>query len=90
MKKIVAVNGRKSIAASIAVMLLGTLAGAFWLATTPSGLAQDGAPTPPPQCSVCHKRLQTLTFPCNSLEYRRHLDHGDAQRACEVTPVTNP
>lgn len=34
------------------------------------------------QCSVCHKRTSTLIFPCSSLDYRRHLDHGDVPGAC--------
>ena len=33
-------------------------------------------------CTVCHKRTTTITLPCNSLEYRRHLDHGDTPGAC--------
>ncbi|HEV3410142.1 MAG TPA: hypothetical protein VG095_07600 [Chthoniobacterales bacterium] len=59
---------------------------AFWFATAPLAQAQDGVTN----CQVCHKRSQTLTFPCSSLEYRRHLDHGDAMGACMVTPVSNP
>ncbi len=33
-------------------------------------------------CSVCHKRMTTLILPCNSLEFQRHMDHGDAVGAC--------
>lgn len=40
-----------------------------------------GAP-PPPQCTVCHKRTQTQTYDCSSLDYQRHLDHGDPAMAC--------
>ena len=29
-------------------------------------------------CVVCHKHTMTITLPCNSMEYRRHLDHGDS------------
>ncbi len=41
-------------------------------------------PTPPNQCEVCHRRTQTIILPCNSLEYQRHLDHGDQPGACQV------
>jgi len=34
------------------------------------------------QCQVCHKNLVTLTLPCDSTEYFRHLDHGDKQGVC--------
>ena len=84
MMKKLAIAGRSTTTASVSLLVLTTLAGAFWLATSPAGLAQgDG-------CSVCHKRTQTISFPCNSLEYRRHLDHGDPMGPCAVTPVTNP
>jgi hypothetical protein len=36
----------------------------------------------PEQCTVCHKHTTTITLPCNSMEYRRHLDHGDSVGAC--------
>ena len=36
----------------------------------------------PNGCTVCHKHTTSLTLPCNSLEYRRHLDHGDTPGAC--------
>lgn len=38
-------------------------------------------------CVVCHKRTQTLTLACNSLEYRRHIDHGDPMMACQGSPT---
>jgi hypothetical protein len=38
--------------------------------------------TNPNLCSVCHKQTTTITVPCNSLEYRTHLDHGDTPGAC--------
>ena len=85
MKNIVALTGRKSIVTPLALTLLGALAGTFWFATSQVALAGVE-----PTCTVCHKRSQTLTYPCNSLEYRRHLDHGDPMGACAVTPVTNP
>jgi hypothetical protein len=86
MKKLIA-GGKetKALKLSLGLGLGASLALAFWFATSPSVLAQDGA-----TCSVCHKRTQTLNFPCNSLEYRRHLDHGDAMGDCPVTPVSNP
>ena len=48
----------------------------------PPGSTPALAPTPPPQVQVCHKGKTTLTFPCNVLEYRRHLTHGDTVGAC--------
>ena len=35
-------------------------------------------------CTVCHKHITTITLPCNSLEYRRHVDHGDTEGPCPV------
>ena len=57
----------------------------FWFSTSPSGLAG-----PTQTCTVCHKMSQTLSFPCDSFDYRRHLDHGDQMGACQVTPTQNP
>lgn len=84
MKKLVSLgNGAKPVAASLAFVTAATLAVAFWFTTIPASVAQA-------QCTVCHKRRDTLTFPCASLDYRRHLDHGDTMGACAVTPTTNP
>lgn len=80
--------------------IFAALAVSFWVATTPSAGASpvgarrvieaeegDGSTS---QCTICHKRRQTLTLTCNSLDYRRHIDHGDTIGACNVTPVQNP
>lgn len=84
MKKLVSLPyPATSVAASFGLMLAATLAATFWFASGPSGQAQA-------QCTVCHKRTSTLTFACNSLDYRRHLDHGDTMGACSMTPVENP
>ena len=45
-----------------------------------SGLAAPAASG----CTVCHKRSATLVLPCNGLEYRRHLDHGDTLGPCPI------
>jgi N-acetylneuraminic acid mutarotase len=37
---------------------------------------------PSGDCTVCHKHTQTLVLPCNSMEFRRHIDHGDSGGAC--------
>ena len=37
-------------------------------------------------CTLCHKHSTTLSLPCNSTEYQRHLDHGDAIGACPGGP----
>lgn len=39
---------------------------------------------PEGMCCVCHKGL-TLSLACTSLEYRRHIDHGDTIGVCEST-----
>jgi hypothetical protein len=39
---------------------------------------------PSGECTVCHKRTQTLTLPCDSLDYQRHLDHGDTVGPCQL------
>ena len=53
-----------------------------------SQFVELGQPTLPDQCTVCHKHMTTLNLPCNSMEYRRHLDHGDTVGACP--PSKNP
>jgi hypothetical protein len=82
MKKLLLVTARP-IATPIGFIMIAMLAAAFWFVTSPTGLAQ--AP-----CTVCHKKTQTLSFPCNSIEYQRHLGHGDTMNACAVTPTENP
>jgi N-acetylneuraminic acid mutarotase len=37
---------------------------------------------PSGECTLCHKHTQTLVLPCNSMEFRRHIDHGDSAGAC--------
>ena len=51
---------------------------AFWLVTSATGVAG------PNLCTVCHKHTLTLVLACNSLEYRRHIDHGDPPNACAM------
>jgi hypothetical protein len=46
-----------------------------------------GSPTPVAECEVCHKHATTLTLPCDSMEYRRHLDHGDTEGPCPNQPT---
>jgi hypothetical protein len=33
-------------------------------------------------CALCHKHTTTLNLPCDSLEYHKHLDHGDTIGQC--------
>jgi hypothetical protein len=73
----------RSLTASVAGLLVAILSATFWIVSAAAG----GSPT---DCTVCHKRTQTITLGCNTLEYRRHLDHGDAMGACAVTPTDNP
>jgi hypothetical protein len=54
------------------------------------------SPTPTPgrghqKCVVCHNvqhNPHTITIDCHALQ--RHLDHGDYEGPCQITPVTNP
>ena len=55
------------------------LAAAFWFFTGTTGLAT------PNQCTFCHKRTTTMTLACTSLEYQRHLDHGDTVGSCAAS-----
>lgn len=55
------------------------LAMAFCFLTSSRGIAGVNL------CNVCHKRTVTVTLACNSLDYQRHLDHGDPQRACAAS-----
>jgi hypothetical protein len=83
MKKFLVVARTSPLSTPISFLVATILAAGFWF-TTARGVAGE------PGCAVCHKRTTTLTFPCNSLEYRRHLDHGDPNGACGVTPTENP
>jgi hypothetical protein len=87
MKKLLAPQtfvGKHTLQASGLAALAAVLAGAFWAVTASSSLAAPG----PPLCTVCHKRTSTQQYPCNSLEYRRHVDHGDQTNAC-ATPTSS-
>lgn len=46
------------------------------------------AGAPPMTCDLCHKNTTTLTFGCNSLDYQRHVDHGDTMGACGSSLTT--
>lgn len=84
MKKLLALTqSRSPLAVPFYFGVIAALAVGFWFSTTP-GMAQGSS------CTVCHKRRQSLTFACNSLDYRRHLDHGDTMGECPVTPTQNP
>ena len=41
-------------------------------------------------CTVCHKHTLTLLLECGSLEYQRHLDHGDSVGACPPSKRVRP
>lgn len=76
-------RSQRSIASAglVAVTLLSAI---FWAATARVVVAQGM------QCTLCHKRTTTLMLACDSLDYRRHIDHGDTMGACGVTPTANP
>jgi hypothetical protein len=58
-------------------LITAVMSGVFWFVTATTSLGAT--------CTVCHKNVQTLNLPCNSLEYRRHKDHGDPDGACSTT-----
>ncbi len=53
---------------------------AFWFLISSPAFA--GVAT---NCQVCHNRNRTLTYLCDSIEYQRHLDHGDPATACGMS-----
>jgi hypothetical protein len=69
------------ITASALFFVPSVLGIAFWLVTSSTGVAG------PNMCDVCHKTTLTITLACNSLEYRRHIDHGDPAHACGATVI---
>jgi hypothetical protein len=74
---------RQTLKASSLAAIAAVLGGAFWIVTSSSTLAG------PPTCTVCHKRTQTQSYPCNSLEYARHLDHGDPMGSCATPTISD-
>ena len=75
--------GSTNVRTSISVALLAAAAAALWFSASSPGLADNN-------CTVCHKGTQTLVLTCNSLEYRRHKDHGDPDGACAATSSELP
>jgi hypothetical protein len=69
---------------SLWMVAAAIFAGAFWFAAAPSGIAD------PNDCTICHKRTATLVVQCNSLDYRRHKDHGDTDGACSPSMGSVP
>lgn len=56
----------------VALALLG------WFATGHTAVAAAN-------CTVCHKKTTTYTYPCNSIDYARHKSHGDPDGACSAS-----
>ena len=75
------INRSSSLSTSAGVILATALAVTFWFATAPKASAGDN-------CTLCHKNTLTINVECGSLEFRRHVDHGDTPGAC-VTPSGN-
>jgi hypothetical protein len=75
-------NGVSGFPTVVWILITAMLAGVFWLVTTTSSMGAT--------CTVCHKNVQTLSFPCNSLDYKRHKDHGDPDGACSGTTGSKP
>jgi hypothetical protein len=69
---------RELLSTSALALIVAILAGVFWFSTTSTARAGSS-------CTLCHKRTQTITVICGSLDYRRHLDHGDTSGACSAT-----
>ena len=66
---------------SVGIMLAMASAITFWFATAPKASAGSNV-------QLCHKNTLTITVEFGSLDYRRHIDHGDTNGAC-VTPTGN-
>ncbi len=65
-------------ASTSAILLAATVLGTgFWVATSSTALAAD--------CVLCHKRTTQITVVCSSLDYRRHVDHGDTTGMCPAS-----
>lgn len=79
-------SSRQVIRTQLMVVLAAFFALAFWFVITPASLA--GSP-PTNDCTVCHKRTQTILLGCSSLDNRRHLDHGDPATACPSSLVAS-
>lgn len=69
----------------VGIVLLGAAAPMFCFAVD-SGTTED----PATLCPVCHKGSLTLTPLCNTLDYRRHKDHGDPDGACAGSTISPP
>ncbi|MDQ6860937.1 MAG: hypothetical protein M3032_07265 [Verrucomicrobiota bacterium] len=70
-----------SLSASALFSAAVLLAATFWFAS--SSTATPGL------CQVCHKRTQTFTFQCNSVQYAGHKGHGDPDGPCQPTPIAD-
>ena len=57
--------------------------GTVYVADSGNHTIRVGTPIGPSgTCAICHQGVLTLAPSCNSLEYRRHKDHGDSDGAC--------
>lgn len=61
----------------IALTLIIASVVTLWFATAPRAEAAI--------VQICHKKVLTLNVVLNSLDYRRHKDHGDTDGACGAT-----
>ena len=71
------VNRSSAISTSAGLLMTAILAIAFWFVTAPRASATD--------CTLCHKRTLTITVVCGSLDYQRHIGHGDTIGACSAS-----
>jgi hypothetical protein len=84
MKKLRDIKNRfSSLSTATGIMLATALAIGFWFATAPKASAGDSV-------QLCHKHTLTITVENGSLEYRRHIDHGDTIGPCVPTETQNP
>ncbi len=67
----------RPVATLSALLAAAALASAFWFATSPRASATD--------CTLCHKRVLTITVVCGSMDYQRHIDHGDTIGPCAAS-----
>jgi hypothetical protein len=73
-------SGRHPVRTPVALFLALASAVSLWFSAAPRAIA-----APPMMCMVCHKHVVTLSVPCGSAAYHRHIDHGDAAGACGAT-----
>ena len=66
----------------VGIMLAIASAITFWFATAPKASAGNTV-------TLCHKLTTDIAVEFGSIDYRRHIDHGDTQGSCNPTGTQN-